>query len=289
MVRKILEPGGAARASWGHLVIDEGQDFQEAMYSALRNIMTVANARGATPQLAITVMADENQRLNEVRNATLDQIRRGLGLHASQKNVFLLRKNYRNTLEVAKFASHFYVGLQSGKPSLPSSRHGVEPMVSISGRETEGKNLNAFVEKISKYAKAYRTMEIGVLTYTSKTREKLVNRLETKLDPEGIVVQTYASKDDEAPVEKLVFDAPGHVTVLTFASAKGLEFDAVFIVDPGSLIKGASSELNMKMTLYVMCSRARSFLNVMLVKDDACSRFRKWLPKPGEGYQEEEL
>lgn len=289
VIKKIVENGSVGRASWGHLIIDEGQDFQEPMYSALRSIMTIANAKGATPPLAITVMADENQRLNERHNATLDQIRQGLGLHASQKNVFTLRKNYRNTQEIARFASHFYVGLQSGQPDLPSRRHGVKPVISISGKDTEGKNLNAFVEKIAKYAKAHRTMEVGVLTPKDATREKLVNRLSKRLDDEGIIVQTYTSKNKDAPAEDLVFDTPGHVTVLNCASAKGLEFDAVFIVDPGSLMTGGAAERSAKMTLYVMCSRARAFLNVMLVRDDSCKTLLSWLPNSKDSHQVEEL
>ena len=72
------------RIHWGHLIVDEGQDFPPAMYSTLKTIMSLANE---TSGPAISVFADENQRLFP-QNSTLEQIRQALGLHSSDKNVF---------------------------------------------------------------------------------------------------------------------------------------------------------------------------------------------------------
>lgn len=263
---------GASRANWGHLIVDEGQDFPPSMYGALRTVMDLANSVGrATPKLGLTVLADENQRLTPDKNSSLAEIKVQLGLNGSGTSVFTLNKNYRNTKEIAAFAARFYVGLGTGMPELPR-RSGELPMVSMVARPTHDKFLTACAEKIGLYAKSRRTEEIAVLVMRNKDRTKIVNRLEGKFKGTGIKLQTYASKDESCPVEGLEFDTPGHVTVLNCNSAKGLEFDAVFLIDPGQLLDdGGSSELAAKMTMYVMCSRARSMLNIMLV-DAAPSR-----------------
>lgn len=106
-----------ARVHWGHLVIDEGQDFPPAMYQVLAAVSsTFVSTQGQYPPV-VTVFADDNQRLTPT-NSTLQQIQDALGLRADR--VFSLRKNYRNNRQIASFARHFYVGLQSGVPDLPT-------------------------------------------------------------------------------------------------------------------------------------------------------------------------
>lgn len=283
-VKQASSQGGAQAVNWGHLVIDEGQDFPPSMYACLQLTMNVANASGAQPPLAVTVLADENQRLEPSRNSKIDEIRQSLGLHADDHNVFALKKNYRNTREVAEFAGSFYVGLSTGKPSTPT-RAGDLPIVSLVARDTHGKFLNACAEKIARYAKLRRTEEIAVLVMRERVRESMFNRMKAKLQGESIEVQSYSSADGEAG--HLSFDKPGHITVLNAASAKGLEFDAVFIIDPAALMSTGSSDLNVKMTLYVLCSRARSFLNVMLLRDDNATKLLQWVP--AALYEKEDL
>jgi len=287
VIKRTMNKSGIDLCHWGHLIIDEGQDFPERMYLALKLIMDINNG-GAKTGPAITVLADENQCLNPGKNSTLDQIRRSLGLHSSNKNVFLLNKNYRNTLEIAKFASCFYVGLSTGKPSLPTKK-GILPIISIANHGTEGKNLNAFVEKIARYASNNVSLEIGVLVPNNKMRKSIINRLNKHLQGKKTIVQTYASDDSALNASDLVFDKPGYITVLNFKSAKGLEFDSVFVIEPSRLISRGESELNARMNLYVMCSRAREFLNVMMMKDDSCKTVFNWLPPRNNLYHVEEL
>ena len=290
-VQVIVAKKKSGQISWGHIVIDEGQDFPAFMYACMRTIMTMANAQGISPIMALTVLADENQRLQVNRNATLEEIRLNLGLHASDKNVFNLQKNYRNSYEIAKFAANFYVGLKTGMPDFPKDRKGgMLPVVSLTNCDTEGKNLNAFVEKIARYARGHTGEEIGVFVPTNKTRIKIVNRLQARFKNNEVAVQSYASNDEDHRAEDLVFDEPGHVTVLNFPSVKGLEFDAVFIVDPGGVFSyGNASELNAKMSLYVMSSRARTFLNLMLIEDDLSKKILGWLPEKAGNYELEKL
>ena len=271
---------------WGHLVIDEGQDFQPGMYAALNILMTAANAMPGGRPTAVTVLADDNQRLVQGKNSTVEQIRQALTLHESARNVFTLKKNYRNTREIARFAARFYIGNASGIPEQPQ-KSGTVPTVIVSGLEDEGRNLNAFADKIAAYAKL-RNEQVGVLVPDNKVRKSMVNRLNAKLG--GVVkVQSYATDDKYARVEDLVFDEDGHVTVLNFKSAKGLEFDAVFVVDPGKLVSGSTPADHLKMTLYVMCSRAKTRLNLMLVKDASLGTLLEWIGSAEGMYKLEEL
>ncbi|MFC3625176.1 AAA family ATPase [Vogesella amnigena] len=274
--------------NWGHLIIDEGQDFSPLMYQALKIIMDVANAKGAKPPLAVTVLADENQRLTSHRNATIEDIRINLGLYPAAENVFLLKKNYRNTKEIATFSNFFYAGLPSGIPELPT-RTGDLPVVSIISRDTHDSFLIACADKIGRYAKIRRTEEIAVLVMGNIERKKMLTCLADRLNGSGVILQSYASNDANWPAQNLDFDTPGHVTVLNYTSAKGLEFDAVFLIDPGKLMHGGSSEINTKMALYVMCSRARAMLNVMLIGDTHMKTLLSWIPTQSGVYELENI
>jgi DNA helicase II / ATP-dependent DNA helicase PcrA len=288
-IKKIVDtPEFANKVNWGHIIVDEGQDFSAQMYSTLNIIMTMANAKGVTPPMAISVYADENQRLNSEQNSTIKEIRTSLGLSKSDNNVFYLKKNYRNTIQIAKFASNFYVGLSTGMPDLPTKK-GRLPMISIASNDTKEENLKAFCKKISRYAKINDGMEIGVLVPNNSIRVKIINYLNKDLS-EG-VVQSFPSSDKSvsagSAAKELIFDTPGHVSVLNFKSAKGLEFDAVFVIDPGNIYQQNSVELEVKMTLYVMCSRAREFLNIMLVRNDSADAILKWIPSQANNEKEE--
>ena len=271
------------RVHWGHLVVDEGQDFPPDMYAALKTVMSLTNEASGP---AISVFADENQRLFP-NNSTLEQMRQALGLHTSDKNVFQLNKNYRNSKEIAEFSKLFYVGLKTGIPDIPERKgRGGIPKITVVCREEIGQLFDAFASQIATYAKSRRSDTIGVIATKDSSRKTLFNRLKKKLDPEKIDIYTYSYKEKASSI--LNFDKPG-ITVLNYQSAKGLEFDAVFIVDPGTLLSGTSKELHVKMTLYVMCSRARDYLNLMFVKDAQATKIISWLSSAKEVFARENL
>ncbi|MGL5336574.1 MAG: AAA family ATPase, partial [Enterovibrio sp.] len=109
---------------WGHLIIDEAQDFEPEFYSFLRMVaMQLDNG-------ALTILADENQRLEEQRHSSLEDIRRALKLNNKSNREFKLTKNFRNTKQIANVARHFYVGLETGIPELPD-REGNKPALII--------------------------------------------------------------------------------------------------------------------------------------------------------------
>jgi DNA helicase IV len=277
VVEQIGRDGGK-KVSWGHLIIDEAQDFPPTMFINMAIILGMLNGHaGIRPAPGLTVLADENQRLEEHRNSTIEQIRIGMQLPTSR--VYCLKKNYRNTRRIAEFAACFYAGHKSGIPDLPQKQGRALPVVCVSSKSEQGRFWNACAERVAVFAKNRLGYEIAVLVPNNKARESIFNRLTSKLQNSGVEVQTYASNSKSHPVEDLRFDVKRRITVLNFASAKGLEFDAVFIVDPGGIIDIASSELAAKMRLYVMCSRAREELELMLPPTQSTDVVMSWIRK----------
>jgi superfamily I DNA/RNA helicase len=82
-----------------------------------------------------------------------------------------------------------------------------------------------------------------------------------------------------------VFDKPGVVTILCFASGKGLEFDAVFLPELQTMRLEGIERDYVRMNLYVMCSRARRQLWLMI--DDRTKQHEIWKLLPPRNLYEE--
>lgn len=252
-----LKDNGGDKIHWGHLIVDEGQDFPRDMYIALGMLAALVQAKDGNSAPAITVFADENQRLAPDANSTIVEIAAALAL--SDQKIYLLRKNYRNSKQIAEFARHYYVGLPTGRPDVPERLGKSKPRVVIAS------GIEVIRRRIATYASNNPGSDIGVLCARDATRKQVFNSLSSRLAEKPTLVQTYASKTRVIhPPENLKFDKGGSVTVLNFQSAKGLEFDAVFIVDPFMDSGGASAQ-HANMQLYVMASRAREYLELLIM------------------------
>jgi DNA helicase IV len=255
-VREDFKDGFASKGHWGHMILDEAQDFPSSAHGLLYLVQNLVFGHlevGARPQ--VTVLADENQRLND-NNSTIEEIKTAYLM--AGKQLYTLEKNYRNTREIAELAAHFYTGLQTGIPKYPS-RKGDTPKLLVTS------DVNEAVDKIASYVRLHENEEVGVLVKYTPARKKIFNKLHHRLSGKGITVQTFGWNDpNHGDASKLVFDKPGHVTVLCFASAKGLEFDAVFLPELQTFTVEARGSVEAKMTLYVMISRARERLFLMI-------------------------
>lgn len=260
-----------ARGHWGHLILDEAQDFPADAHRLLFQVQQkVFGNLDEDERPSLCLLADENQRITST-HSTIKQIRQA---HAflTEDEEYGLKQNYRNTKPIASFAAHFYVGLPTGIPQLPSTK-GDKPRVFVA-------ELDTAVDRVVTYAKNHPNEEVGVLVNFDATRRKFFNKLTHRLKSTDIVVQTYTSKrdDEHNDASKLAFNKPGVVTVLCFASAKGLEFDAVFLPELQTInIQGAERD-TIRMNLYVMCSRARTQLWVAI--DDQTRTHEIWTLLP---------
>ena len=80
----------------------------------------------------------------------------------------------------------------------------------------------------------------------------------------------------------MVFDKPGVITVLCFASIKGLEFDSVFIPEMQSNGFSLADATIAKMNLYVATSRAREYLHLLVSDPNKRNDVWKLLPPEDE-------
>lgn len=258
---------------WHHVILDEAQDFPPDAHRLLcvvQNRVFADMAEDQRPSLCL--LADENQRINAGAQSTLRDIKTCHPFLTANEE-YHLKKNYRNTKQIAQFAAHFYVGLPTGIPQLPT-KTGDKPRIVTT-------DLNLSVDRIANYVRAHPNEEVGVLVQYKATARKLYNKLKHRLTGTRAVVQTYLSGHDElGDASRLSFDKPGAVTILCFASAKGLEFDAVFLPELQTLrIEGVERD-QVRMNLYVMCSRARHQLWLMV--DDTTREHEVWKILPPE-------
>ena len=213
-----------------NLIIDEAQDLPKGFFQIL-------------PLIAenTTIFADENQRLTET-NCTIDDIKKALNLGEPH----LLKKNFRNTKPIAEFAASFYAGLPTGVPDLPD-RNGTKPVVYLTKDSFDQRRI------IRRYAQNNPGKNIGVFFQRNKDMKFCYEDLRQSLNGK---LQMYIS--DDRRFNKIDFSTP-KVTLLNFQSAKGLEFDTVFMPYLEQTRTDSNPDL-LKMRLYVVSSRARDEL-----------------------------
>ncbi len=264
-LEEVKEDKKSGARTWAHglqhLIIDEAQDFSRDVHSLIDNIKDLGN-------FCMTVLADENQRLDHDNDVTIKILGDIYLMHDLQK--YILRKNYRNTREIAEFAKEFYCGLPTGIPELPDE-HGEKPQL------IETDDLDDAVDRIYRHVQLYEHEEIGVLVKHKRERKQIFKKLDDRLGSSKITVQTYGSEERN---NGLVFDEPGIVTVLCFKSAKGLEFDTVFLPELQTVPVDGTAGTNTKMDLYVMTSRARTRLFLMLTDPERQAPIRKFMQSP---------
>lgn len=219
-----------------HIVIDEAQDFGMMAYCVLHFCI-----RGCT----YTVMGDVSQNIHFGYGLDDWEALRGLLLSDPADTFGLLKKSYRNTVEISNFATHI---LRHGQffvyPVEPILRHG-NPVQTR--RLHDRKALLKTTAEICRgwLAKGWDT--VAVICRDLSGAAKAAGELSEYLD--GI----------ESDPEKAVFG--NGVMVLPVDYTKGLEFDAVLILDPTR--KEYPVEDGHAKLLYVAATRALHELCVL--------------------------
>ncbi|MFC7958860.1 DEAD/DEAH box helicase [Rhodococcoides kroppenstedtii] len=219
--------------SLNDLLVDEGQDLSLGFFRLTRFFAK-----------NITVFADENQQLSD-QNTTLDEIAKAI----SAVEQLELKRNYRNTAEIAVVAAKFYAGTPTGIPELPT-RHGEKPTLR---RYDSDSDLADF---IARYVKARTNLTIGIACENKRMQFRLLRLLEERKLP--VPVQMYASGNKRHKM--LDFDVPA-VTIVNFRSLKGLEFDTLFVPELQQHSADSTSAAT-RMVFYVVVSRARDELHL---------------------------
>lgn len=219
-----------------HVVIDEAQDFGMMVYSVLKFCM-----RNCT----FTIMGDVSQNIHYGYGLNDWEALRKLFLTGPYDSFELLRKSYRNTIEISNFAMRI---LQHGNfpiyPVEPIIRHGKDVTMA---QLSDDKELYRYTVEQVKHWQKEGLETIAILCRDEKEAEKIKKKLGKKLSVTG---------DD---LENTEFGSG--VMILPVAYTKGLEFDAVLLFDP-SREKYPSDDAHVKL-LYVAATRALHELAVL--------------------------
>lgn len=232
--KRIKEIDGIREAS--HVIIDEAQDFGMMVYGALAYCL-----RGCT----YTIMGDVSQNIHYGYGLDDWEELKGLMLHGTASGFAVLRKSYRNTVEISKFATNI---LRHGSfpvyPADPIERHGSD--VSITECADPEALLPATVKTIRKWMENGRET-IAVICRDEAEASDVSRKLGRELP--------LADSDPETA------EFTEGVMVLPVEYTKGLEFDAVVLYDPTE--NAYPSEDRYVKLLYVAATRALHELSVI--------------------------
>lgn len=219
-----------------HIVIDEAQDFGMLVYRALASCI-----RSCT----YTIMGDVSQNIHFGYGLNDWEELRGLLLSGDRDTFGILKKSYRNTVEISEFAARILEhGSFTPYAAEPIIRHGDPVRVE---RAADRKTLLASCAEccLGWQKKGYDT--IAVICRSREEAARTAGELK-KLIPVA-----------ESDLEKAVFQSG--VMVLPVEFTKGLEFDAVLILDPDR--KAYPSDDGNAKLLYVAATRALHELCVL--------------------------
>lgn len=232
-----------------NIFIDEGQDFPPA---ALKAIMTLLDDNGT-----VLFLGDATQ---EIYGSRLSW--KSLGLTVNNK-IVRLQKNFRNSIEIGMFATDILESNkwedETGEILYPKDMigHGRKP--TIIKVDSQSQSKNAIIE----YIKRHDSESICVLFYSKSD----VVSFSSILKSLNIEVQNTVSKD---------FTSHKKVTVSTFYSVKGLEFDTVILANFNSkfldsidyISKDNKEEIISLATKLFYVATTRAKLNLLIFYDD---------------------
>jgi len=235
-----------------YIVIDEGQDMPKAFYKALLEL-------GFDH---FYVVADQNQQITE-ENSSLHDIEISLGIQAA--NRVELTENYRNCDRVARLALAFCLSDDPATPPVtePANRPCSRTPVLVDYGPGCRWDFETVIGRLLKLADRSPNWLIGVLTPNDNCRRRWLAALRQaladsalQLDHGAPRIATYSNQERDGDHSF----AQGGIFVLNAQSAKGLEFECVFLADideyPCHLEDQTWMDSNRRL-FYVMISRAR--------------------------------
>ncbi|MDO4308732.1 MAG: DUF4968 domain-containing protein [Eubacteriales bacterium] len=234
LYKRIKETDGIREAS--HVIIDEAQDFGMMAYGAL-----VYCLRGCT----YTIMGDVSQNIHFGYGLNDWEELKGLILTGTYDSFGVLKKSYRNTVEISEFATEI---LRHGNfpvyPVEPIIRHG------NAVRVTECRDEAAILQETVKMMKDWQKQ--GHETIAVICRDEKEASMVSKSLSEKLLLA-------DSNLETAEFGSG--VMVLPVEYTKGLEFDAVLLYHPSA--KSYPAEDSYVKLLYVAATRALHELAVI--------------------------
>ncbi len=275
--------------NWGHMIIDEGQDFPDDMFFCLHFLTNHFKKHGL--ESTLTIFADENQVITE-NNARISSIEQHLGIVEGDNRKFCLTKNFRNTRQIANFAKHFMNADYYGTPVDPPNKSGPRPSILIyPKRQNNSQSLfkikdPIFYPKIKKLIYQLPNKKYAIIIDGNNSDLENVYYSFAKLfEGSKFKVQGYINEHPkfELSVENLDFISENTITILNKKSSKGTEFDIVFFIGIEQTKYDHTEGVDVMKNLFVISSRAKEQFYIvfgMIDEKEGMPAITKILPNP---------
>lgn len=209
-----------------HVVIDEAQDFGMMAYSVLKFCIK---------DCTYTIMGDVSQNIHFGYGLNDWEELKKLFLQTDRASFDILKKSYRNTVEISEFATRIlHHGQFSIYPVEPIIRHGeaVEVMnissscgnKSVSkaiSKESDIQQREVLIQKAAKICQTWQKKDLATIAVVCRDQETAA----TTARELGQYIDVMESNLDIA-------EFGNGIMVLPVEYTKGLEFDAVLILNP---------------------------------------------------------
>lgn len=193
-----------------HIVIDEAQDFGMMVYASLKFCIT---------DCTYTIMGDVSQNIHFDLGLNDWEELKNIYIKDALDSFCVLKKSYRNTVEISQFATNILRhGTFSVYPVEPIIRHGEQPRMLLSEAIIESR---IDVESIVSLCREWQEKDFNTIAIICRD-EQSAKETASALSPFLPLL--------ENPLETEEFG--NGIMVLPVDYTKGLEFDAVLILNP---------------------------------------------------------
>lgn len=222
---------------FGLLFLDEAQDFGLSIYYALKTVL---------PDAYFTIMGDVSQNINYETGLNDWYELTRLFLTGSRDKFLLLKKSYRNTIEISEYAGKILEKASFGRYKIePVIRHGLPVQEEFFSEKYD------IAQRIAKLIP-----EIQKKGYVSAA---VICKNESEAKEAGNLLRSLGLSTTSE--EKEITEFSRAVSVLPVAMVKGLEFDVVVLWDP-DIERCLESQKRAKL-LYVAATRTLHELYVL--------------------------
>jgi len=218
-----------------HIVIDEAQDY---------GVMTFAILKYIIPRCTFTIMGDISQNINYNSGMNDWEILKNDIFNNERDTFDVLAKSYRNTIEISEFAQKILKkGSFTAYPIEPVIRHGNE----VSLIKTDKTNIYTEAANIISAWQKQGLETIAIICRDEKESSQTQTELSRliKINDESLQTVSFSKEPMVLPVQY----------------TKGLEFDAVLLLNPSKEAYPAD-DANVKL-MYVATTRALHELTVL--------------------------
>ncbi|WP_199616236.1 HelD family protein [Paenibacillus alkalitolerans] len=217
--------------SYSHIIVDEAQDFAPFQMFALRLLSSGGS---------MTILGDLAQSIYPYRGLTnWDDLREGV--FETAVSIERLKKSYRSTVEIMTAANRVLRHWDNPHitPAEPVLRHGDEPKTERFASEDEAmRAVAALAERLAHGGMPNIAVIDKTVAHCKSVHKKLTGL--------GADARLIAGKDTRYE---------GGMSVVPIYLSKGMEFDAVIVLNPSAAVYDSSRPEDVKL-LYVAMTRA---------------------------------